>query len=254
VGVEESSADNGFVTSSNAYAQEPDLASLAALLADRTRAAFCLALLDGHAWTATELARLAGVAPSTATSHLNRLVAGGLLAEERQGRNRLVRLADPDVAEMIEALAARAPQRPVPVRSLTAARRQRALVFARICYDHLAGSLAVAITDAMTSQGFLAWDHGPVLTPAGADWLRRVGIADEATEASQRPHVRTCLDWTERRLHLAGAVGAAVFHHALAQSWLTIHEDSTRVVRLTDQGRDALRLHLHLADEALTGD
>ncbi|MEV0175807.1 helix-turn-helix domain-containing protein [Streptomyces sp. NPDC050803] len=233
------------------YAEEPDLAALAALLADRTRAAFCIALLDGRAWTATELARLAGVAPSTATSHLHRLVAGGLLVEERKGRHRHVRLADPDIAEMIEGLAARAPQRAVPVRSLTAVRRHRTLAFARICYDHLAGSLAVAITDAMTEEGFLAWDYGPALTAAGADWLRELGIADEPTESpSHRPHVRTCLDWTEQRLHLAGGVGASVFRHAVEKAWL-VNVNNTRVVRLTDRGRDALRLHLRLPDAAL---
>ncbi|MFF3328175.1 ArsR/SmtB family transcription factor [Streptomyces sp. NPDC002888] len=239
------------MTSPDVYAEEPDLAALAALLADRTRAAFCLALLDGRAWTAKELAQLAGVAQSTATSHLHRLVAGGLLAEERRGRNRYVRLADPDIAEMIEGLAARAPRRPVPVRSLTAARRHRALAFARICYDHLAGSLAIAITDAMTSQGFLTWHYGPALTPSGARWLRELGIADEAAEAPHRPHVRTCLDWTEQRLHLAGGVGASVFRHAVEQSWI-VHENATRVVRLTDDGRAALRRYLGLPDTALT--
>jgi DNA-binding transcriptional ArsR family regulator len=242
------------VTSPDSYTEEPDLASLAALLADRTRAAFCLALLDGRAWTATELARLAHVAPSTATSHLNRLVAGGLLAEERKGRHRHVRLADPDIAEMIEALAARAPQRTVPIRSLAAARHHRTLAFARICYDHLAGTLSVAITEAMTSQSLLNWDHGPMLTPEGADWLRDLGIGDDPAGSSPRPHVRTCLDWTERRPHLAGAVGAALFHHALDQSWLTVRIDRTRVVRLTDRGRDALRTHLRLPETALTGE
>ncbi|MEV6199619.1 winged helix-turn-helix domain-containing protein [Streptomyces sp. NPDC051771] len=244
--------DNGRVTSTDVYADEPDLAALAGLLADRTRAAFCLALLDGRAWTATELARLAGVAPSTATSHLNRLVTGGLLAEERSGRHRYVRLADPGVAEMIEALAARAPHRVAPVRSLTAARRRRDLAFARVCFDHLAGSLAVAITDAMTAEGLLSWDHGPALTTAGADWLTRLGITDGPTgPAPARPHIRTCVDWSEQRLHLAGGLGAAVFRHAVEESWL-VHTADTRVVRLTDDGRAALRLRLRLPDTALT--
>lgn len=229
------------------YADEPDIASLAALLADRTRAAFCLALLDGRAWTATELTRLAGVAPSTATGHLNRLVAGGLLTEERRGRHRHVRLADPDIAEMIEALAARAPHRRVPLRSLTAARRHRAMGFARVCYDHLGGSLAVAITDAMTERALLSWESGAALTPSGTAWLRDLGIARDTT-----PHVRTCDDWTERRPHLAGAVAAVVFRHGVRKSWWTPAEGS-RVVRLTDQGRAALREHLGLRDETLTG-
>ncbi|CAL9669395.1 hypothetical protein SUDANB178_07356 [Streptomyces sp. enrichment culture] len=108
-----------------------------------------------------------GLAPSTASSHLNRLVTGGLLTEERKGRHRQVRLADPSVADLIEALAARAPQRLTPVHSLVAARRHRAVASARICYDHLGGSLSVAITDAMTEQGFLDWDFGPAPTPSG---------------------------------------------------------------------------------------
>ncbi|MER7406127.1 winged helix-turn-helix domain-containing protein [Streptomyces sp. NPDC000070] len=246
--VEVSAGDNRSVTSLDVHAEEPDLASLGALLADRTRAAICLALLDGRDWTASEVARLAGVAPSTATSHLNRLVAGGLLAEERRGRHRCVRLADPGIAEMIEALAARAPRRLVPVRSLTAARRHRAVGFARVCYDHLGGSLAVAMTEAMTARGLLSWESGPALTASGAAWLTGLGIADQA---AGRPHVRTCLDWTEQRPHLAGAVAAALFRRALEVSWL-VHGDGSRVVRLTDQGRDAFRQHLGLADEVLT--
>lgn len=245
--VEVSAGDNRSVTIPDVHAEEPDLASLGALLADRTRATICLALLDGRAWTASEVARLAGVAPSTATSHLNRLVAGGLLAQERRGRHRHVRLADSGIAEMIEALAARAPRRLVPVRSLTAARRHRAVGFARVCYDHLGGSLAVAMTDAMTARGLLSWESGPALTASGAAWLSGLGIAD----AAGRPHVRTCLDWTERRPHLAGAVAAALFHRALEASWL-VPGDGSRVVRLTERGRDAFRRHLGLADEVLT--
>ncbi|MCP3820969.1 helix-turn-helix domain-containing protein [Streptomyces sp. A3M-1-3] len=238
------------MTSPDTYADSPDLAALAGLLADRTRAAFCLALLDGRAWTATELARHAGVAPSTATGHLHQLVAGGLLAEERQGRHRYVRLAGPDTAEMIEGLAAYAPRHPAPVRSPADANRRRALAHARTCYDHLAGALGVAITEAMTERSLLAWEYGPALTAAGAEWLHDLGIADDRPAASRRPHLRTCLDWTERRPHLAGAVGAALFRHALDESWL-VRREASRVITLTDQGRVAMRRHLALPDELL---
>lgn len=241
------------MTSPDVYAEEPDLAALATLLADRTRAAFCLALLDGRAWTATELARLAGCRPVHRDEPSAQVGGRGPAGRGTKGLlHRYVRLADPDIAEMIEGLAARAPQRAVPVRSLTAVRRHRDLAFARICYDHLAGSLAVAITDAMTTEGYLAWDYGPTLTAAGAGWLRELGIADEPSEPSvYRPHVRTCLDWTEQGLHLAGGVGASVFRHAVEASWL-VRVDDTRVVRLTESGREALRLRLGLLDEALT--
>ncbi|GAA4924816.1 ArsR/SmtB family transcription factor [Streptomyces coeruleoprunus] len=231
------------------YADGPDLASLAALLADRTRAAFCLALLDGRAWTAADLARHAGVAPSTATSHLHRLVAGGLVAEERRGRHRFVHLAGPDTAEMIESLAVHAPRHPVPVRSLTDDRRRRALSYARTCYDHLAGELGVAVTDAMTARAFLAWDYGPALTAEGAAWLRDLGVADVHPAGPRHAHVRTCVDWTEQRPHLAGAVGAALFRHALDSGWLT-RRGTTRIVTPTPAGRAALHHHLGLTTPA----
>ncbi|MGW2531356.1 ArsR/SmtB family transcription factor [Streptomyces sp. NPDC001595] len=228
----------------------PDLASLAGLLADATRAAMCLALLDGRAWTATELARHTGVAASTATEHLHRLVAGGLLTEERRGRHRYVRLAGPDTAEMIESLASHAPLRPARVRSLRDAHRRRALAHARTCYDHLAGTVAVAITDAMTERALLAWDYGPSLTAEGRRWLRGLGVGGPAGPVSYRAHVRTCLDWTERREHLAGAVGAALFRHALDHGWVAAR-GTTRVVTVTDAGRDALRERLGLPESVL---
>src|SRR5436305_11836723 len=132
----------------HAHAEATDLAALAGLLADDTRARFCLALLDGRAWTATELARHAGVAASTASGHLNLLVAGGLMAEERQGRHRYVRLANVGAAEIIESLACLAPPsasgRTAP-RSLSAASRRQAMTRARTCYDHLSGALGVSI-------------------------------------------------------------------------------------------------------------
>src|SRR5580693_8312484 len=139
----------------------PDLAGLAGLLADGTRASFCLALLDGRAWTAAELARHAGVAAPTATGHLNLLVAGGLLAQERQGRHRYVRLADAGTAELIERLASMAKPATPQSGSLSVVSRHQALARARTCYDHLAGALGVSITEAMTLRGLLDWEQGP---------------------------------------------------------------------------------------------
>ncbi|MBO1418899.1 helix-turn-helix transcriptional regulator [Streptomyces sp. FH025] len=220
-----------------------DLAAVARLLADGTRAACCLALLDGRAWTATELARHAGVAPSTATSHLNLLVAGGLLAEERHGRHRYLRLADRRVVELIESLAALAPRRTPRPRTLAASGRQRALARARLCYDHLAGSVALAVTDAMVERGLLAWGAEPALTGDGTAWLAGLGIA--LPSGSRRPPVRACLDWTERRPHLAGAAGAALCTHALTAGWLT-RVGTTRALTVTATGRRALRDHLGL--------
>lgn len=227
----------------NASGQAADLAALAGLLADRTRASFCVALLDGRAWTAAELARHAGVAASTATDHLNLLVAGGLLAQERQGRHRYVRLADVGAAELIEQIASRGPGRSTPPRSLSAASRQAALARARTCYDHLAGALGVSITTAMTGRGLLDWEHGLALTPDGIGWLTGLGIA--LPPATRRPPVRSCLDWTERRPHLAGSAGAALCSHALRAGWVRRIAGS-RAVTVTDAGRGALREHLGL--------
>lgn len=216
-----------------------DLAALAALLADETRAAFVLALLDGRAWTAGELARLAGVAASTASEHLGKLVAGGLLAEERQGRHRYVRLADAGIAHLVEDLAARSePARKDPPRSLRAASAGHAMARGRTCYDHLAGRLGIAITEAMTVRGLLRQDTGFALTDRGVAWFAEQDISLAAT--GRRPVARGCLDWTERKPHLAGVAGAALCRHALDARWC-VRIGSERAVKVTPEGEQALR-------------
>jgi DNA-binding transcriptional ArsR family regulator len=214
------------------------LAGFAALLADPTRAGFCLALLDGRAWTAGELARAAGVAASTASDHLTRLVAGGLLVEERQGRHRYVRLAGPGVAQLVEDLAARAPAPATPPRTLRAASAGVALAYARTCYDHLAGRLGVLVYDALLDRGVLDRSGGLALTGNGVTWLAGLGVPVEPLRATRRPLVRDCLDWTERRPHLAGALGAALCGRFLDLGWTV--RGAGRAVRLTPSGRDAL--------------
>ncbi len=206
----------------------------AGALADRTRAAFCLALLDGRAWTAGELARRGGVARSTASEHLDRLVADGLLVEQRQGRHRYVRLADHEVAELVEHLSARAPQPVAQPASLRDATKQAALARGRTCYDHLAGALGVGVTDAMLARGLLDdW----TVTAAGRAWLADLSV--DVPRGGRRPFVRSCLDWTERRPHLAGAVGAALCRRCFDTGWVE-RIGSGRAVRLTASGRDVL--------------
>lgn len=225
------------------------LAALAALLADETRASFCLALLDGRAWTAGELARYAGVAPSTASEHLGRLVAGGLLAEERQGRHRYVRLAGERAAHLVEELASQAmPGEPEAPRSLRAASVGSALARGRTCYDHLAGRLGIRITEAMTVRGLLRQDTGFALTEAGLEWFDALGIPLD--RSGRRPLVRGCLDWTERRPHLAGAAGAALCAHVLEAGWCE-RFGSGRAVRVTSAGARALSDRLGLAPDPL---
>ncbi|MFE3514349.1 ArsR/SmtB family transcription factor [Streptomyces sp. NPDC059166] len=219
----------------------PRLAAFAALLADETRASFCLALLDGRAWTAGELARCAGVAPSTASEHLGKLVAGGLLAEERQGRHRYVRLADARTAQLVEALAAHVlPGAPAPARTLREASLRHALALGRTCYDHLAGRLGIRITDAMTARGLLRQDTGFALTDDGLRWFAGLGVGLGAGPTpARRPLARACLDWTERRPHLAGTAGAALCAHALDSGWCE-RVGTGRAVRATPAGSHAL--------------
>ena len=223
------------------------LAETAALLADKTRATFCLALLDGRAWTAIELARHAGVSASTASEHLSRLVEGGLLAEERQGRHRYLRVAGPEVAVLIEDLAAFADQ-PSRPRNLRDSVRMSAEARARTCYDHLAGHLGVAVSDALVERGLVANDAGLALTEEGRRRLAESGVRIPERRGS-RPMVRGCLDWTERRTHLGGVLGAELCRTSLEQHWVE-RIGSGRALRVTPEGVAAYRalVGVELAD------
>jgi DNA-binding transcriptional ArsR family regulator len=221
------------------------LADVAGLLADRSRAAICLALLDGRAWTVGELARYVGIAPSTASEQVARLVRGGLLSGVRQGRHRYIRLADSAVADLIEDLAEyAAPGPPMPLegrRSLRAVLASEAMARARTCYDHLAGRLGVRITDALTNAGLLDQAAGFALTSSGVDWLNAaMGVDVAALRAGRRPLVRPCLDWTERRPHLGGAVGAALCERFFAESWVT-RLSGSRAIRVSAAGVQAMQ-------------
>jgi DNA-binding transcriptional ArsR family regulator len=228
------------------------LAAVARLLADDTRATFCLALLDGRAWTAGELARLARVAPSTASGHLDRLVAGGLLTEERQGRHRYLRLAGPHVAELIEDLASYLDPVPVAANSLRGVNASRALARPRTCYDHLAGRLGVAVTEAMSRRGLLEQRTGFALTEAGLGWLTGpLGLDPATLVPGRRPLARACLDWTERRPHLAGVAGARLCGRVMERGW-AVRIDSGRALQVTPSGLRALH-HLLGLDAAALG-
>ncbi|MEU5319641.1 winged helix-turn-helix domain-containing protein [Streptomyces sp. NPDC021056] len=229
--------------------QAAELARLASLVADETRASCLLALLDGRAWTASELARHAGVAASTLSEHLGKLVAGGLLTEERQGRHRYVRLADARVAQLVEELASHvAPGSAVRPRNLRESSAGSAMARGRTCYDHLAGRLGIAVTDAMTSRALLRQDTGFALTEAGLKWFGEVGIALD--RKGRRPLARACLDWTERRPHLAGVAGAALCRHALDAGWC-VRIGSERAVKVTPSGERALTELLGIEATAL---
>ncbi|NNN34868.1 winged helix-turn-helix transcriptional regulator [Streptomyces sp. S3(2020)] len=225
------------------------LARLASLVADETRASCLLALLDGRAWTASELARHAGVAASTLSEHLGKLVTGGLLTEERQGRHRYVRLADARVAQLVEELASHvAPGSVVGPRNLRESSAGSAMARGRTCYDHLAGRLGIAVTDAMTTRQLLCEETGFALTEAGLRWFGSVGIPLD--RKGRRPLARACLDWTERRPHLAGVAGAAFCRHALDAGWC-VRIGSERAVKVTEAGEKALAELLGVSSTAL---
>src|SRR5919202_1164606 len=211
-----------------------DLSAVGALLAEPARAAILLALAGGVALPASELAQRAGVTPSTTSTHLARLLSVGWVAVERHGRHRYYRLASPQVAAVLEHLACVAPV--VPVRSLRAQQQNDALRLARSCYDHLAGKLGVALADALVQQDVLRVEGSDfVLMPQGAMFLRQHGVDVPEATRRRRALARRCLDWSERRDHLAGALGAAVFATWTARGWVVRQADS-RAVRLTSVG------------------
>lgn len=212
------------------------LAEVAAVLADPSRATMCLAMIDGRAWTVGELARTASVAPSTASEHVRKLVDAGFVETVRQGRHRYVRLADPRVAELIERLAEHAEH--TPPRTLRSSVRAQRLATARTCYDHLAGRLGVALRDGMLGTGLVDLSAGLVLTPSGHDVLTEIGVS--LPTDTHRPQLKDCLDWTERREHLSGAVPAALLDHALRSNWLD--RDPHRAVRIHEEARKPLAL------------
>lgn len=226
-------------------AADADLSGLTTLMTGK-RATILLALMGGDSLSASEVARRAGISPSLASSHLAKLRAGGLVSVRAEGRRRHYHLAGPHVADVIEHLLTLAPTRAVGS-NLRAHTRAAALARARTCYDHLAGDLGVRITDAMGTAGLIdqtsdAYD----LRPAGIVWLATLGIDADALRRGTRAFTRPCLDWTERRPHLAGAVGAAIAAHFLDREWVT-RLPRTRAVRLTPAGQAALRQHLGLS-------
>lgn len=213
------------------------LAGTASLVGDPARAAMLGALMDGRALTATELSAAAGVTPQTASAHLAQLTTAGLLSMERQGRHRYHRLASPGVARMLEGIMAIAGT-DTRVRPVVGP-RDAAMRAARTCYDHLAGRLAVALADAMVAGGQIELSsEGGVVTADGAAFLRGLGVDVAAPRG--RVFCRPCLDWSERRLHVAGAVGAALCARCFALGW--VHRvDGTRAVAVTPEGRRGIR-------------
>jgi DNA-binding transcriptional ArsR family regulator len=219
-----------------------DIAPVAALMADPARAAMLGALLGGPALSAGELSQVAGVSPATASAHLARLLDGGLVAVTKQGRHRYYRLANHEVASVLEVIAQISPVK--PVRSLRQSREAARLAQARTCYDHLAGRAGVELLDALLRTGILngtgTGTHARYdVTGPGADTLAEFGVDVAQLRRSRRRFAGACLDWTQRRPHLNGALGAAVTARLLQLGWIE-RGASKRAIRVTDSGQRGL--------------
>jgi DNA-binding transcriptional ArsR family regulator len=215
-----------------------DVAAAAGLFADRTRADLVAALLDGRALTAGELARTTDVSAATASTHLRRLLDAGVLAVEAQGRHRYYRLIDERAANAFESLAALAPVR--PVRSLRQSRVAVEMRVARTCYDHLAGQVAVLLADRCVETGVVTMgEHGFALGDHGTERLTAFGLDLDELRRARRSFAHPCLDWSERRHHVAGALGAAMLSRMVELGWLT-RRAHHRAVRVEPAGRRGL--------------
>jgi DNA-binding transcriptional ArsR family regulator len=217
---------------------DADVAAAAALLSEPTRAALVLAVMDEEPLPASDLAARAGIAPSTASEHLRRLVDGGFLTSSKSGRHRYYRLADRAVAEAVEALALVAPQ--PTVRSLREATKGEQIRYARTCYDHLAGQLGVAIARGLERERVLRRQDGSyALGRKAEERLAGLGIVLTDVQRQRRPVVRGCLDWSERELHVAGALGAALAARLFELRWIR-RRAGNRSVEVTEEGRAGL--------------
>lgn len=215
----------------------PDISQIGALIGDAARANILVALMDGRALTATELSEIAGITAQTASSHLAKLKAGGLIRPQKQGRHKYFSLDGPKVGHLIESLSTFAADRghlrhrPGP--------KDAAMRKARVCYDHLAGDLGVRMFDSLVARGCLTFGSSTIaLAAEGERFVADFGIDLGKLRASRRPLCRCCLDWSERRDHLAGSLGAAFFDRVLEKGWAR-RESGSRAVHFTPPGEAA---------------
>ena len=221
---------------SPAMSLNPNIAEIAALIGDPARTNILAALMDGRALTATELAYVARVSPQTTSGHLAKLTLANLLTVEKQGRHRYYRIASPLIGQMLESIMVVAGNQ-IALRPPRSSRLDADMRMARTCYDHLAGRLGVAVADALLGNGHVAFvQDGGEVTPSGFAFFSSLGINLDGREKTRRVFCRPCLDWSERRPHIAGSVGARLCEHYLAQGWIR-RLDSTRALNITPLGR-----------------
>lgn len=228
-------------------------AEVATLVGDPARASMLHALLDGRALTASELAALAGITPQTASGHLARLTEAGLMSVVKQGRHRYHRLASSGVAQMMESIMCVAADAAPPAKTVRIGPKDAALRRARTCYDHLAGTLAVGIADALVEKGLVEFaDDAGAITSDGLTFFESLGIRDLETAggraSGRRVFCRPCLDWSERRPHLAGRIGTLLRDHCFAQHWVRRIGDS-RALTITPKGQQAFHRYFGMRQD-----
>ncbi|GAB0169799.1 helix-turn-helix transcriptional regulator [Lysinibacillus sp. CTST325] len=213
----------------------PNMAEIASLLGETSRATMLASMMDGRFHTASELAYMAAIKPQTASFHLAKLVDGKLVKVEKQGRHRYFQLADEEIAHLLESFLAISP--PPEVRSLKQSSQMKLLQGARTCYDHLAGKLGVQLTDSLVNAGYLQLEEKQFLiTSDGAQFFTDFGLDLADLKRKRRSFSPACLDWSERRYHLAGALGQGILAHLLSLGWVT-RVPSIRAIKVTEKGR-----------------
>lgn len=229
---------------------EPNIPTTAFLMADPTRWAMLAALLDGRALPAGELAYTAGISAQTASAHLSKLRSGGLISMEKEGRHHYFRLAGAHVAEAMEQLATIQPIEPVRRRPLSP--KARKLRHARTCYNHLAGRLGVALARSLEERGYIAAAPGKQydVTTAGAEWFVSIGLDVSTIQPTRRGLARQCLDWTERRHHLAGPLGVRLMRTLCENDWLR-RTKTPRAITLTSKGQREFKRQLGVDENAV---
>ncbi|MEY2372752.1 ArsR/SmtB family transcription factor [Lysinibacillus capsici] len=222
----------------------PNMAEIAALLGETSRATILASMMDGRFHTASELAYMAAIKPQTASFHLAKLVEGKLIKVEKQGRHRYFQLAGEDIAHFLESFLAISP--PPEVRSLKQSSQIKLLQDARTCYDHLAGKLGVQLTESMLKAGYLTLEGKQfVLTDEGTLFFTTFGIDLTALKRKRRSFSHACLDWSERRYHLAGALGCELLNQFFNLGWL-LRVPSIRAIKVTEEGKIGFKEVFHL--------
>lgn len=231
----------------NAY---PNILNVTSLIGDPTRAAMLNALMGGQMLPAGELAYISGVSPQTASSHLSKLMKGNLITVENHGRHRYYRLANTEIAELLEMIAALAP--PIHIRSLRQSEEMKKIRHARTCYDHLAGKLGVSLTQALITKGFISVvsEMEFNVTEQGIEHFRIHGLDLSTMKSGRRVFAKRCLDWSERYYHIGGFLGSVITHHLFKKNWIERME-GTRAIRITEEGKIGLQTLYNVEVETL---